>query len=298
MYDTRIAKFLSVDPLAPDYPWNSTYAFAENRVIDGNDLEGLEYQNKTGRGRGPLSELGVREADAVLEDGWKSHASSVGDGFKVHTKLGSVNSSVNSNLKSSLTDLKTSPNTNLPATSSNESSLNEKAKAFVESVNPIESAEFYFGGLIKTEVNVTSNIKTVVPYIGFQVSGDTERGCSANGVNFTQTYFNYKYGDVDLRVMPLNGIGTGDYNPGIRALYTVYKSPIIVPIGDVPVPIGEFKFQGDFLTNPLSGSTKIGGRGAAETFPIPTFKPGNSGIKLEINAGIRFSLKVPDILKE
>ncbi len=34
---------LSVDPLARDYPWNSPYAFAENRVIDGIDLEGLEW---------------------------------------------------------------------------------------------------------------------------------------------------------------------------------------------------------------------------------------------------------------
>jgi len=34
--------FLSVDPLAPDYPHNSPYAFSENRVIDGVELEGLE----------------------------------------------------------------------------------------------------------------------------------------------------------------------------------------------------------------------------------------------------------------
>ena len=43
MYDTRIGRFWSVDPLRNDYPWNSTYAFAENRVIDGIDLEGKEY---------------------------------------------------------------------------------------------------------------------------------------------------------------------------------------------------------------------------------------------------------------
>ncbi|HXH18858.1 MAG TPA: RHS repeat-associated core domain-containing protein [Chitinophagales bacterium] len=42
-YDPRIGRFWSVDPLAASYPWNSTYAFAENRVIDGIDLEGLEY---------------------------------------------------------------------------------------------------------------------------------------------------------------------------------------------------------------------------------------------------------------
>jgi RHS repeat-associated protein len=42
VHDPRIGRFLSVDPLAPEYPWNSSYAFAENRVIDGIDLEGLE----------------------------------------------------------------------------------------------------------------------------------------------------------------------------------------------------------------------------------------------------------------
>lgn len=43
IYDPRIGRFLSVDPLFKDYPWNSTYAFAENRVIDGRDLEGKEW---------------------------------------------------------------------------------------------------------------------------------------------------------------------------------------------------------------------------------------------------------------
>lgn len=38
----RIGKFFAVDPLASKYPWNSTYAFSENRVIDGIELEGLE----------------------------------------------------------------------------------------------------------------------------------------------------------------------------------------------------------------------------------------------------------------
>jgi RHS repeat-associated protein len=43
-YDSRIARFWRVDPLFKDYPWNSTYAFAENRPIDGIDLEGAEWQ--------------------------------------------------------------------------------------------------------------------------------------------------------------------------------------------------------------------------------------------------------------
>ena len=43
MHDPRIGRFFAVDPLAADYPHNSPYAFSENRVIDGVELEGLEY---------------------------------------------------------------------------------------------------------------------------------------------------------------------------------------------------------------------------------------------------------------
>lgn len=42
MHDPRLGRFLSIDPLAPDYPHNSPYAFSENRVIDAIELEGLE----------------------------------------------------------------------------------------------------------------------------------------------------------------------------------------------------------------------------------------------------------------
>ncbi len=44
IYDPRLGKFLSVDPLSKNYPWNSPYAFAENRPIDGVDLEGKEWE--------------------------------------------------------------------------------------------------------------------------------------------------------------------------------------------------------------------------------------------------------------
>ena len=46
MCDTRIGRFWSVDPLRFDYPWNSTYAFAENRVVNGIDLEGKEWKSQ------------------------------------------------------------------------------------------------------------------------------------------------------------------------------------------------------------------------------------------------------------
>lgn len=38
---------MNIDPLAEDYQYNSPYAFAENRVIDGRELEGLEWISST-----------------------------------------------------------------------------------------------------------------------------------------------------------------------------------------------------------------------------------------------------------
>jgi RHS repeat-associated protein len=42
MHDPRIGRFFAVDPLASKYPWNSPYAFSENKVIAWVELEGLE----------------------------------------------------------------------------------------------------------------------------------------------------------------------------------------------------------------------------------------------------------------
>jgi RHS repeat-associated protein len=63
VHDSRLGRFLSVDPLAPEYPHNSPYAFSENRVIDHIELEGLESVDPqaleaevmTGIGEGILS---------------------------------------------------------------------------------------------------------------------------------------------------------------------------------------------------------------------------------------------------
>ena len=46
IHDPRIGRFFSIDPLFKEYPHNSPYAFSENRVIDGIELEGLEYVDK------------------------------------------------------------------------------------------------------------------------------------------------------------------------------------------------------------------------------------------------------------
>jgi hypothetical protein len=46
IYDPRIGKFLSVDPITSKYPELTPYQFASNRPIDGIDLDGLEFFKK------------------------------------------------------------------------------------------------------------------------------------------------------------------------------------------------------------------------------------------------------------
>jgi RHS repeat-associated protein len=43
-YDTRICRFISVDPLTSDYPWYTPYQFAGNKPIEYIDLDGGEEQ--------------------------------------------------------------------------------------------------------------------------------------------------------------------------------------------------------------------------------------------------------------
>lgn len=47
MYDSAIGRFMQIDPLAEDYNYQSPYNFAENRVIDSRELEGLEAWQST-----------------------------------------------------------------------------------------------------------------------------------------------------------------------------------------------------------------------------------------------------------
>lgn len=64
-YDYAIGRFMSIDPLSEKYAYQSHYNFSENRVIDGRELEGLEWENfrTTGSNPGNLS-LKLPSADA------------------------------------------------------------------------------------------------------------------------------------------------------------------------------------------------------------------------------------------
>ncbi|HEY4481250.1 MAG TPA: RHS repeat-associated core domain-containing protein, partial [Candidatus Brocadiaceae bacterium] len=54
IYDPRLGRFLSVDPISTNYPELTPYQFASNRPIDGIDLDGLEYYKSSEAKVAPL----------------------------------------------------------------------------------------------------------------------------------------------------------------------------------------------------------------------------------------------------
>ncbi|WP_245189412.1 RHS repeat domain-containing protein [Lunatimonas salinarum] len=67
IYNPSIAKFLSVDPLAADYPWYTPYQFAGNNPIRFVDLDGLEEYD-------PFPDAYYRDAPKIpMTDGPRSN---------------------------------------------------------------------------------------------------------------------------------------------------------------------------------------------------------------------------------
>jgi RHS repeat-associated protein len=65
MHDPRLGRFFAIDPLASKYPYNSPYAFSENRLIDAVELEGLEskliHANRNMNGEWTFSEFSAEK---------------------------------------------------------------------------------------------------------------------------------------------------------------------------------------------------------------------------------------------
>lgn len=73
MHDPRIGRFFAVDPLEAKYPHNSPYAFSENRLLDGVELEGLEfYYSADGV---LLGQVGTDQTILVIKSGTISNES-------------------------------------------------------------------------------------------------------------------------------------------------------------------------------------------------------------------------------
>ncbi len=84
IYDTRIGKFLSVDPLTQQYPWYTPYQFSGSSPIANVDLDGAEPKDAVGNYEGeklPTKETryGAR-GSYVVEEIWYWHTGGAGTG--------------------------------------------------------------------------------------------------------------------------------------------------------------------------------------------------------------------------
>ena len=68
MYDARLGRFLSVDPIGKNYPHATPYGFAENSPIQAIDLEGLEKYKVTGRSFIPMATVSNPQYIPYLND--------------------------------------------------------------------------------------------------------------------------------------------------------------------------------------------------------------------------------------
>ena len=77
-HDMQIGRFWQVDPLSEKYPYNSTYAFSENKVTNSIELEGLEAVNLSNgeTAYGPYSNSYINEFNDRYREGDASNFSS------------------------------------------------------------------------------------------------------------------------------------------------------------------------------------------------------------------------------
>ena len=79
LYNPAIGRFLSVDPLAPDYPWYTPYQFAGNKPIWAVDLDGLEeWETNNGIEFGPYSsEYAESQGWTTKKDDFSSNSNEI-----------------------------------------------------------------------------------------------------------------------------------------------------------------------------------------------------------------------------
>jgi RHS repeat-associated protein len=113
IYDTRLGRFLSVDPLTKDYPWYTPYQFAGNTPIWALDLDGGEpksyikdwkvqdlFAPKSGKQYGDMilvddPKLGIVDVQQVYDKDtkqyWFVHKTSTGDWYYLNNDAGDHN---------------------------------------------------------------------------------------------------------------------------------------------------------------------------------------------------------------
>ena len=96
IYDSRLGRFLSVDPITNQYPELTPYQFASNRPIQGIDLDGLEFFPMNPKTPGGMTMKVIAVTAKVVSDKWNNSRGGkftnglVNTAFGVAATIGSV----------------------------------------------------------------------------------------------------------------------------------------------------------------------------------------------------------------
>jgi RHS repeat-associated protein len=141
IYDPRLVRFKSVDPLFKGYPWNSPYSYAEGDMIRSIDLDGLEkyvvtnYYNKFGQKEETMigvvsdKQTGEKQNMELRYDQGKKANESVAEGYDVLVR------NLKENAKGQINTSYERRNNLLPTENK---ILNSKKEVAVQDVNPFQ----------------------------------------------------------------------------------------------------------------------------------------------------------------
>jgi len=150
-YMPDLGRFFNIDPLAEDYPYNSPFAFQENKIGLGRELEGLELVP-----RNPTASFG----------GWLSS--------KYDSAITSMKTTV-SNIMNSLSVGKTT-------TSKDSSKSNAGGIAFSDGGNNQNPSELPKGGREALWIEFGGSLEVMTTVLSFEVGGTSfAKGKGTNG---------------------------------------------------------------------------------------------------------------------
>lgn len=220
--DPQTGRFLQIDPLAAQYAYNSTYAYAENKTINGIDLEGLEWLpiNKEGQGVNPDDreningyrwvgyDVNKKTGEKTAKAGTVAQAYTFG--IKGRTTLGVDNYGNASKKWESYSSLSTGSAATDKKIASLHPSMQDEAKAFVL------KAKDRFG----IDLRVTDGFRDYKTQDNIYAQGRTKPGAIVT--NARGGYSNHNFG-LAIDVVPIeNG----------KANYNTTQYPLIGRIGE------------------------------------------------------------------
>jgi RHS repeat-associated protein len=91
MHDPRVGRFFAEDPLFKEYPWNSPYAFSENFVIAGTEMEGLETTWKIEEGQAVAQDGPIAGGFETKEDAITAYKNGFTNGAEFYKAMEAVN---------------------------------------------------------------------------------------------------------------------------------------------------------------------------------------------------------------